>query len=58
METETDEKGLIKKEAIKKLKKERSQYIGLWVAIDDKDRIISFDKVKSKVALDAMNWGF
>ena len=49
---------LFGEKTIKKVEKERNGFVGFYVAIDNKDRIISFNKDKSKVAEEAMNFGF
>jgi hypothetical protein len=38
------------------IKKDVKKYVGLWVAVDDKDRIIALDKDKSEVFKKALDF--
>ncbi len=39
-------------------RKEYKKYFGLWVALDDKDRVISMGKDRNKVFSEAENFSF
>ncbi len=48
----------VNKSIISKLKKQNNKYIGLWVAIDDKDRILCYGKDRKEVFNEAYSRNF